>query len=227
MIKSFSILVFICFFAIESSAQSRADFFTIDSLRYLYNENINTDEFKNKRNLVLPPPPLPNDSSIRKNFCCKRKYDIPLSEFSKIYPFNADSIIVQAPSDSFDYMSEQFQILGKMSNDEITHFTDLLYNYDFEEDAEVTIVVHNIYEIRSPDIRIDFYNKGRTNSLHLFIDDSNQVRIESFFDINDLYWGEECSDRYGRLYSFFNEVYNYDIHSRSNETSKEELPPLR
>lgn len=185
-------------------SQKKPTIESIDSLRYIY--SIHPEKFPRKYNTFLPPKA---NMKSRKNFNCKKYYNIPDSCFLDIFPFDADSILVFVPKNNSDPNSDIVNI-GKMEHSTTGMFASILYNYDFKKKAELTIIHWDIYQSYPSDILIKFYHDNTENFMYLFFEE-DRVRIETSFP-NDLYWGEPCKERYSLLKHLFEMNYNIQVH---------------
>lgn len=176
----------------------------------------------NRQNDSILPPTHLNSNDIRTNFKCERKFSIPDTLLTKLYPFNVDSIVVFYPAkycDSFDYKK-----LRTMNRKDITKLMDLLYNYDFYESNKETLITRNITGYNRADIKLLFYDNLKTDTLSVYFDDTLQIWFESTFE--DIYWGEGCDDLYDRLILYFNEQYGYIIETCIEKEYKIKAIPL-
>jgi hypothetical protein len=206
-------IIFVLFFSCEKlfSQEYNLNESKIDSLRKIYCIDCRNIIAKYKRQPIL----LMSNMKTRKNFHCKKQYNIPDSLFLTVYPFDADSILVAVPEDVHN-SDPKMKVLAKMTSKETGEFANILYNYDYKKVELITIISEGYYKNYPPDIMLEFFRNNHRDYIYLFFDD-RKIRIVNYFLDNknedvDIYWGEYCEERHSMLIKFFLNNYKYDIH---------------
>jgi hypothetical protein len=216
-------ILFIFFLSICNQLFSQDDNLNrekIDSLRKIYCIDCK-NYLKNlkKDSLLSLRAPLINDK-LRKDFRCKKTYNIPDSSFLSVFPFNADSIIIALPKDSCD---DEIRTLKKMTSEEIGKFASILYNYDYRKRAEVISI---LAYLKNFPIDLIFYKNGKQDYLYLrFEADGGKVFTDNSFSNDEtyIYLGELCEEHSSMLQQFLLDNYNYRIFHIPCEGCKEDI----
>jgi len=156
-------------------------------------------------------PPLPNLSETG----CIKKYDYPLSQRVKNYPFHiADKIMVVSfniQRDSLNLLQEgklpqeddrlkiqEIPEIIPLNKNQIDSLTDILYNYDYE--SNVGTITHNCFNPRHAIVFLDNSDKVIGYIEICFECSGNQTSDEK------IKTGNFCGGKYDLLQDFFKHI---------------------
>lgn len=171
-----------------------------------YSLNIYGQKLRDKKN-PAPPAPIEND--------CIKRYDYPLSQRLKNYPFNTFSkIVIVSFNTQFDSLSQQKQwklphenenlILNEiteiitLNNNQIDSLTNILYNYDYKNN--VGTIVYNCFNPRHAIVFLDEQDKI-LNYLEICFECKGYYKSDEKIKV-----GNFCEGKYNLLKLFFEQV---------------------